>query len=151
MRLGAGWLGPVAWLALSTTSLLQQQPDWDRTSQLLNEDLQSAVAWLRKNNPDPAPVRAIDKRAVDSTYSILVLEETAQWRTLATSPPAELLRPGYTGVFVVYGKTNQVYMVLEVFRSEDFRGLLAQIREARRDSVLIEFFGGYGETGVSIK
>jgi hypothetical protein len=145
------WLVPVAWLVLSTPPVWPQQPDWDRPFRLGGEDLRSVTAWLRKNNPDPVPVHAIDKQAVDSTYSILVAEETAQWRKLATSPPAELLRPGYTGVFVVYGKTNQVYMVLEVFRSEDFRGLFAQIQEARRDSVLIEFFDSYGGCGASLK
>lgn len=74
----------MAWLVLSATTVLPQQPDWDSPWRLGGEDLRSVTAWLRKNNPDPVPVRAIDKRAVDSTYSILVAQETGQWRKLAT-------------------------------------------------------------------
>ena len=151
MELPTSWPQLVACLVLASLPASSRQLDWDRPSQLETEDLRSAVEWLRRNNPDLVPVQAIDKQAVDSTYSILLVGETGQWRRLDTSPPADLLRPAGTGVFVVYGKTNQVYMVLEIFRSEEFRGLSPRIREARRDSVLIDFLGGYGETGVSIK
>ena len=53
------WLVPVAWLVLSTPPVWPQQPDWDKPYRLGGEDLRSVTAWLRKNNPDPVPVRAI--------------------------------------------------------------------------------------------
>lgn len=86
---------------IQTVSL---RPEGQR-EQLQKEDLRSIRLWFDKADPSPASFYVAAKQSVDATYSIMIVRAD---------------RPGgrsHTGVFAVYGRTNQVYMVLGMDRN----------------------------------
>jgi len=121
-----------------------QESVWQRRDRLQDADLRSAAFWLRKEDPRYERFTATDKLPVDSTYSVLLVDASPDWRKLPEAPSEDILTIGHFGVFVVYGKTNQVYMVLDLIPKRDFAGGGPELEEATADTVLVRFGADYG-------
>ncbi|MCL4855060.1 MAG: hypothetical protein KJZ78_27170, partial [Bryobacteraceae bacterium] len=74
---------------------------WQRWETLQRENLTSITAWLKKKNPALSKFSVHDKRSIDGTYAVMVVTGFDETRQQPLDP--------WAGVFVVYGKTNQVY------------------------------------------
>ncbi|MDX2154774.1 MAG: hypothetical protein SFV54_28790 [Bryobacteraceae bacterium] len=96
------------------------------------EDLRSAAHWLKKANPELTRFHTYGKRAVDGTYSVMAITGWAGGS-------------GVFGVFVVYGKTNQVYQALEIGAAP--RGLMPHVRNVTEERAYVDWFGDYGVYG----
>ncbi|MBC7926608.1 MAG: hypothetical protein H7039_13210 [Bryobacteraceae bacterium] len=81
---------------------------WRRREQLQHENLLSVRSWFLRKNGKLARFSVEDKRLINGAYSMMVVR--------ADEPPQPQPQPqeGWFGVFVVYGKTNQVYLALDV-------------------------------------
>jgi hypothetical protein len=103
---------------------------------LQREDLRSVGTWFEKKDPALTRLFVHDKVSIDGTYAVLVVSATAD-----KQPPMQT----WAGVFVVYGKTNQVYMVLDLRPAPPCCS--AQISEASDRAIYVEWFGDYGFYG----
>ncbi len=79
--------------------------------QLDDEPSESMKAWFQKRQPELVNIRVAAKARVDQNY----------WAIVAlASPPGWEHDNRFVGVFVVYGRTNHVYMVLEIRQASDY-------------------------------
>ena len=99
------------------------------------EDLRSVTAWFQKSDLPLSRIRAADKRAINSDYSVLVVTGSAD--------------KFWFGIFVVYGGSNQIYIALEANPAP--RCCVPRIKRATEESVYIEWFGDYGSYGGTSK
>ncbi len=110
---------------------------WQRWEALQRENLTSITAWLKKKNPALSKFSVHDKRSIDGTYAVMVVTGFDETRP----PPVDQ----WAGVFVVYGKTNQVYMVLDICPAPPCCG--PQLRKATGEFVYVDWIGDYGLYG----
>lgn len=108
----------------------------DRREQLQREDLRSVQHWFRQKDSRLSQFFIADKQPIDATYSVL----TATGSAVADKPED---RAYYFGVVVVYGKTNQVYMVIDIRRDET-GCCIPQLEPPTADSVHIHLIADYG-------
>ncbi len=115
---------------------------WARRERLQKEDLRSVTSWFQKKDPALEWFWVLDKQAVDETYSLMLVDAAPlERRPGEKSNP--LFRRGQTGLFVVYGKTNQVYMVLDIF-SRDSTGMYPLLRQPGPETAYLHFHSDYG-------
>jgi hypothetical protein len=113
-----------------------------RHEQLNREDLRSVQQYFLARNEKLSRFWVGDKRPIDGTYSAIVVTAVND----ALAPPWD----PYSGVFVVYGKTNQVYMVLDI-SSEGQRCCSPRLEPPTRETVYVHWYGDYGIYSLSHK
>src|SRR5438876_9551579 len=79
---------------------------WSRRERLQKLDLRTVKPSFLKKSESMSRFYVADKLPIDSTYSVIVVTATDERQPGSIEP--------WYGVFVVYGKLNQVYMVLHV-------------------------------------
>jgi hypothetical protein len=109
----------------------------NRREQLQKQDLRSVSAALRKANPSLSRFWVADKRPVHKDYSAMVI-------TAVDATPAAAYVP-WAGVFIVYGRTNQVYMVLDASAAPAC--CTPQLGRTTSDLVYVDWFSDYGFYG----
>ena len=106
-----------------------------RHEQLRREDLRSVRQYFLAKNEKLSRFWLGDKRLIDGTYSAMVLTAVDE----SAPPPFD----PYFGVFIVYGKTNQTYMVLEI-SSEDHRCCGPKLETPTKNNVYVHWYSDYG-------
>ncbi|MEB2361344.1 MAG: hypothetical protein HUU41_08925 [Bryobacteraceae bacterium] len=126
-------------LLIASGAALYAAPEiWQqRWEALQRENLTSITAWLKKKNPALSKFSVHDKRSIEGDYAVMVVTGFDE-----TQPPPA---GQWAGVFVVYGKTNQVYMVLDICPAPPCCGL--QLRNATGEFVYADWIGDYGLYG----
>jgi hypothetical protein len=125
-------------------SLAGGQPD------LQNEDLRAVKDLLSKKDPSLDWFHVLAKKPVDEKYSVMVVEAApSEFRPGAPrpSPVGQLVK---IGVFVVYGKANQVRLVLDTYPR---RSLIAdpKLDQPGAHAAYLHFYSDYGMYRGSIK
>jgi hypothetical protein len=110
---------------------------WQRREALQREDLRSVTAWFKKKNPALSRFSVGDKRSIDGTYAAIVVTAFDEKQRPPLGP--------WLGVFVVYGKTNQVYMVLDIRPAP--RCCSPQLQKPTSQVVYVDWLGDYGFYG----
>lgn len=98
--------------------LAQGESVWDRRERLASEDLAQVKAELRKQDPTLEYFQALDKRPIDSVYSMLLVNAAPLERNPQRTRSMPDFRRGQIGLFVVTGARNQIYMVLDRYPSD---------------------------------
>jgi hypothetical protein len=98
--------------------LAQGESSWDRRERLAGEDLAQVKAELRKQDPTLEYFQALDKRPIDSVYSLLLVNAAPLVRNSQGTRSTPDFRRGQIGLFVVTGLENQVYMVLDRYPTD---------------------------------
>ena len=113
-----------------------------RHEQLRREDLRSVQQYFQAKNPKLSRFWLGDKRTIDGTYSAMVVTAVDE----SHAPPYD---PVF-GVFIVYGKTNQTYMVLEI-SSDGQRCCGPKLESPTKNNVYVHWYGDYGIYSLSHK
>ncbi len=108
-----------------------------RREQLQKQDLRSVTAWFKKAHESLSKFHVGDKRAINDNYSAMVVTGFDDRQPT----PSE----SWFGVFVVYGNTNQVYMVLDVGPAPQC--CFPQFGRTTENLVYVDWFGDYGQYG----
>ena len=119
-------------------------------SSLQNEDLQAVKEVLRKQDPSLDWFHTLAKKPADANHSVMLIE----------AAPSEL-RPGASrrspvhpliqiGVFVVYGKANQVRLLLDRYPLRDVMGG-PRLDQPSAHAAYLHFYSDYGMYHGSIK
>ena len=113
-----------------------------RHEQLRREDLRSVQQYFQAKNEKLSRFWLGDKRPIDGTYSAMVVTAVDE----SVPPPYD----PYFGVFIVYGKTNQTYMVLEI-SSDGQRCCGPTLESPTKNNVYVHWYGDYGMYSLSHK
>lgn len=98
--------------------LAQGESVWDRRERLASEDLAQVKAELRKQDPTLEYFQALDKRPIDSLYSMLLVNAAPLERNPQRTRSRPNFRRGQIGLSVVAEARNQIYMVLDRYPSD---------------------------------
>lgn len=121
-----------------------QEPVFERQEKLAAEDLRSAAFWIRARDPASESFEATDKAPVEAAYSALLVVSWPDFRKHPRVGWGQTGPQGSFGVFLVYGRTNQVYMVLDHIDRRELPDAIPAIETAARDSLIVDFYGNYG-------
>ena len=114
---------------------------WQRREALQKEDLRSVATWFNKRDPSLSKFSVGDKRSIDGSYAAMVVTGFDGKQQPPSNPRL--------GVFVVYGKTNQVYLVLDI-RSAP-QGYSPELRKPTSEVVYVTWVSDYGFYGGTLK
>ena len=96
-------------------ALASEQPLAAQHSDLQQENLDAVKNVLRKNDPSLDLFHVLAKKPVDATYSVMVVEAAPAELRPGASRPTPVHRRMQIGVFLVYGRTNRVRLVLDAY------------------------------------
>ncbi|HXG33288.1 MAG TPA: hypothetical protein VNJ11_07980 [Bryobacteraceae bacterium] len=122
-----------------------------RFEQLQKEDIRAAAEWLRRNDPFADRFRVEDKRHAAGDYSLLALSGYPDPAIRKQAPEEALRGAGSLGVFLVYGPTNQVYMVLDLRPLHALPPGAPRIAYAGEQDAVVDLWGDYNMYLGSIK
>ncbi|MEN6601895.1 MAG: hypothetical protein ABFD86_05715 [Bryobacteraceae bacterium] len=121
----------------------QGESSWDRRERFTGDDLTQAKAELRRQDPTLEYFQALDKRPIDSVYSLLLVNAAPLVRNSQGTRPTPDFRRGQIGLFVVTGPRNQVYMVLDRYPS-DTKHPWPSMEPPTSNAVYLHAFTDYG-------
>jgi hypothetical protein len=98
---------------LALLLLAPEETTWDRQARFVNEDLTYVKAEFQKRDPTLEYFQALDKRPIDSVYSVLLVRAAPLERNTQRPRPTPDFKRGETGVFIVVGRQNRIYMVID--------------------------------------
>jgi hypothetical protein len=93
--------------------LAQGESYWTRRELLRREDLTAVKAEFQKRDPTLEYFEILDKRPIDGTYAVLIVQAAPMERSPKWPKPTMDHRRGERGVFVVTGHQNRIHMVLD--------------------------------------
>ena len=118
-------------IADGTREMLKRREELDK------QDVRSVSAALRKANSSLSRFWVADKRPVHNDYSAMIIT-AVDARAAAPYVP-------WAGVFIVYGRTNQVYMVLDASAAPAC--CTPQLGRTTSELVYVDWFSDYGFYG----
>ncbi len=120
-----------------------QEPRSSRFERLQKEDIRAAAEWLQRNDPFADHFTVVDKRQAAGDYSLLVLRAYPDLAIRKQAPEEALRGAGSVGVFLVYGATNQIHMVLDLKPLHALPPAAPQIAHAGERDAVLDLWGDY--------